>query len=178
MSLFVTTINQILSILTIAGQVVVIFLIALLLVGRRKWPSIFSFTANNSFLFSFIVALIATSGSLFYSEIAGFTPCILCWYQRILMYPQVLLFGTALWKNEYKTADYHIVLSIIGAFIAGYHYLLQIGALPELPCSAVGFSVSCAERFTMSFGYITIPIMAFTAFLMIILLMAVKKRKF
>ena len=158
-------------------QVAAVFLLILLLAGRKRWFSVFNFTANNSFLFAFIVALTATAGSLFYSEIAGFTPCTLCWYQRILMYPQVFLFGVALWKNEYKTADYHIVLSILGALIAGYHYLLQIGVLPELPCSAVGFSVSCAERFTMNLGYITIPLMSLTAFLLIILLMAVKKRR-
>ena len=176
MSLFAAAIIKILPVLAVVGQVVVVFLIILLLVGRKKWFPVFNFVADNSFLFAFIVALTATAGSLFYSEIAGFTPCVLCWYQRILMYPQAILFGTALWKNENKTADYHIVLSGIGAVIAGYHYLLQIGVLPELPCSAVGFSISCAQIFTMSFGYITIPLMAFTAFSLIILLMVVKKQ--
>lgn len=92
------------------------------------------------------------------------------------MYPQVLLFGAALWKSEERIADYIMVMSVVGAFIAGYHYLLQIGVLPELPCSAVGFSVSCAQIFTMGLGYITIPLMAFTAFVIITLLMAVKKQ--
>jgi len=176
MNNFVETVKIILPILTVIGQVVIVFLVILLLAGRKRWPLVFNFTADNSYIFSFIVALTATSGSLFYSEVAGFTPCILCWYQRILMYPQVLLFGTALWKSEEKITDYTIVMSVVGAFIAGYHYLLQIGVLPELPCSAVGFSVSCAQIFTMSLGYITIPLMAFTAFVMIMLLMAVKKR--
>jgi disulfide bond formation protein DsbB len=177
MSPLVSTIHQALAILTIVGQVGAVFLIVLLFFGRKRWSSVFNFTANNSFIFAFTIALIATTASLFYSEIAGFTPCILCWYQRILMYSQVFLFGTALWKNEYITADYHIVLSVVGVFITGYHYLLQIGVMPELPCSAVGFSVSCAERFVMQFGYITIPLMAFTAFVMITLLMFINKRR-
>jgi disulfide bond formation protein DsbB len=176
MSPFVETIRTILPILAVAGQVIIVFLAVLLIFGRKKWPSVFNFTAGNSFLFAFMVALTATAGSLFYSEIAGFTPCVLCWYQRILMYPQVLLFGAALWKSEERITDYITVMSVVGAFIAGYHYLLQIGVLPELPCSAVGFSVSCAQVFTMSLGYITIPLMAFTAFLIIILLMTVKKK--
>jgi len=150
-------------------------LLALLIVSRKKRLSIFDFAANNAFLFAFIVALVAMSGSLFYSEVAGYTPCTLCWYQRILMYPQVILFGVVLWKSERRTADYHIALSALGAFIAGYHYLLQIGILPELPCSATGFSVSCAQVFTMNFGYITISMMSLTAFALIILFMTAQK---
>ena len=74
-------------------------------------------------------------------------------------------------------SDYIMVISTIGAVIAGYHYLLQIGILPELPCSAIGFSVSCAEKFIMSYGYITIPMMAFTAFVLIILSMVFQKAR-
>jgi len=64
-------------------------------------------------------------------------------------------------------SNYSIVLSAIGVAIAGYHYLLQIGVAPELPCSAVGFSATCSQRFVMQFGYITIPMMATTTFLLI-----------
>lgn len=175
MSPFVITINQALAVLTVIGQIIAIVLLASLIVFRKKQSPFFAFISNNAFLFSFIVALVAMSGSLFYSEVAGFTPCVLCWYQRILMYPQVIFFGVALWKGEKRTADYHIALSALGAFISVYHYLLQIGVLSELPCSAVGFSVSCAQKFVMNFGYITIPLMAFTAFVSIILFMLVTK---
>lgn len=168
-------INQILSVSVIAGQVIFILLLVLLFFYWRRRKVFLDFIANNAYLFAFIIALTAMSGSLFYSEIAGFTPCILCWYQRILMYPQVILLAVALWKGDRKTADYHIVLSAIGAFIAAYHYLLQIGVLPELPCSATGFSVSCAQKFVMNFGYITIPMMALAAFLLIIILMVIQK---
>lgn len=170
----VTTINQTLSVLTVIGQVFAIALLAIVIFRKKQFP-FFNFIGNNAYLFSFIFALVAMSGSLFYSEVAGFTPCILCWYQRILMYPQVILFGVALWKGEKQTTDYHIALSALGTFIAGYHYLLQIGILPELPCSAVGFSVSCAQKFVMNFGYITIPLMAFTAFVLIMLSMIAHK---
>lgn len=162
--------------LVVAAQVFTVFLLYVLLFGKKKMAGVFDFLARNAYGFGFFFALAATVGSLFYSEIAGFTPCALCWYQRILMYPQAIMFGMALWRGEEKTTDYHIVFSALGAIIAGYHYLLQIGVLPELPCSAVGFSVSCAEVFTMGLGYITIPLSAFTAFINILLLMLILKK--
>lgn len=165
--------TQILSVLTVVGQVLIIlFLLSLVLRTKHPLADLF---AKNALLFSFIVALIATAGSLFYSEIAGYEPCKLCWFQRIFMYPQVIILGMALYKryggHAYRQAgiaDYAITLSGIGALIAGYHYLLQIGVAPELPCSATGYSVACSQRFVMTFGYITIPMMALTAFLLII----------
>lgn len=161
--------NLILSSLTVIGQIV-IALLAISLVSRQT--RVLNFISKNALLFSFIVALIATLGSLFYSEIAKFEPCKLCWVQRIFMYPQVFLSAIALWiwkKDKLLTlaADNHIALSFMGAVVAGYHYLLQIGIGPDLPCAAVGYSVSCSQRFVMNFGYITIPMMAFTAFLLI-----------
>lgn len=162
----VSTVNIILSSLTIIGQIIVALIIISFISRKTKILELFG---KNAILFSFIVALIAMIGSLFYSEIAGYEPCKLCWFQRIFMYPQVILLGIALWKKDGVLAIYNsITLSIIGAVIAGYHYLLQIGVAPELPCSAVGFSAACSQRFVMQFGYITIPMMAFTAFLLIV----------
>lgn len=165
-------ITQILSVLTVLGQIIIVFLLVCLIVRKRET---LSFVGRNAILFSFIVALAATLGSLFYSEAAGFEPCKLCWFQRIFMYPQVVLLGLALWKRDYRIAIYSIALSAIGAVIAAYHYLLQIGVAPSVPCSAVGYSVSCSQRFVLQFGYITIPMMAFTAFILILLLQIIQK---
>ena len=162
-----TLVNQILSILTVAGQAVVLLILILYFFDAKN--SILAFFSKNSIKFSFIVALVAMLGSLFFSEVAGYEPCKLCWFQRIFMYPQVFLLGLALWKKEKIVAKRNsIMLSVIGAVIASYHYLLQIGIAPELPCSATGYSVACSQRFIMSFGYITIPMMALTAFLLIL----------
>ncbi len=167
------TVNFILSSLTVIGQIIIGIAIVLIATRNKK---LVQFFGKNATLFSFIVALIAMLGSLFYSEIAGYEPCKLCWFQRIFMYPQVILLGIALWKKNGTSTIYNsIVLSAIGALIAGYHYLLQIGIAPEIPCSAVGYSVACSQRFVMSFGYITIPMMAFTAFALIILFMTTQK---
>jgi disulfide bond formation protein DsbB len=168
--------NQIFSILTIIAQATVILLIVSLFFSH-KTTKILHFFGKHAIIFAFSVALIATLGSLFYSEIAGYTPCKLCWYQRILMYPQVLLLGTAYVKRDKGIGIYSIVFSFLGAGIALYHYLLQRGAIDEiLPCTTVGYSVSCAEKFVMNYGYITIPMMAFSAFLLILFLFIAQKR--
>jgi len=106
-----------------------------------------------------------------YSELVGYTPCELCWFQRILMYPQVAILGLALLKKDRNVYVYSIALSIIGVLIASYHYILQIGAAPALTCSSVGAAVSCAQKPFLQFGYITIPMMSLTAFSMILLFM-------
>ena len=169
--------SQIFSVLTIIAEVAAVVLFFSLLFSNKITKKIIKIFGQNATLLAFVVALAATLGSLFYSEIAGYTPCKLCWYQRILMYPQVLLLGLAYLKKDRHITDYSMVLSFLGAGIALYHYLIQRGTIGEiLPCSAVGYSVSCAEKFVMTFGYITIPMMSLSAFLLIFFLMKVQKK--
>ncbi|MBI4415344.1 MAG: disulfide bond formation protein B [Candidatus Kerfeldbacteria bacterium] len=130
---------------------------------------------RNGLQFAFVVALVSMLGSLFYSEIAKYTPCELCWYQRILMYPQTLLLFIALIKKDLGVTKYTLWMSLIGALVAGYHYLLQLNLVPA-PCSAVGYSAACSQRFVMEYGYITIPMMAFTGFVLILLMMVAARR--
>lgn len=171
----VTVVNQFLAILTIISEILVALIILSLLIKTPLTKRFLAFLQRNSLLFAFIIALIATLGSLFFSEIAKFDPCKLCWYQRILMYPQVLLLGGAYLRKEKNIAFYSMIMSIGGAIIAFYHYLLQIGRIGELlPCSAVGYSVSCSQKFVLLFGYITIPMMALSAFLLIIALLSIQ----
>ena len=168
-----STVNQIFSLLTIVGQIIMLVLIVSF---ATKRSGVLNFFAKRALAFSLAVALIATLGSLFYSEIAGYEPCQLCWWQRILMYPQVILLGMAWLKKDKDIVLYSIALSSLGALIAGYNYLLQIGLAPFIGCAAVGYSINCSQRFVMQFGYITIPMMALTAFLLIISFMVVFKR--
>jgi disulfide bond formation protein DsbB len=169
----ISNVNLFFSILTAVGQLMVVVIIVSLVFRNER---LIKFFGGNAILFSFIIALFATLGSLFYSEILGYEPCKLCWFQRIFIYPQVILLGIALWKKNGSTARYNsIALSAVGAIIAGYHYLLQIGVAPEIPCSALGYSVACSQAFVMSFGYITIPMMALTVFAMIIVLFLANK---
>ncbi len=173
---------QILSILTLLGGIWSIITILLLIVQciRRKSPialieKYVRFCGSKAYLGSFIVALLAMSGSLYFSDIALYKPCVLCWYQRILMYPQVALLLVSLIQRTRTITAHILTLSGIGAVIAAFHYYEQITNTQIVPCGIVGMSASCSEKFFMQFGYITIPMMALTAFVMIILLMIMSK---
>ncbi len=166
-----------LSALTVLSQVVLAVALIAWVGGRifniqplnRLFQKYLKLIGNRGIVWAFIVALTATLGSLFYSEIAGYDPCKLCWFQRIFMYPQVVLMGLALWRERRDVKPYSVALAIIGAPIALYHYIVQV--LPSAPvaCSTVGYSASCSDKFVLTFGYISIPVMAFTAFLLIVL---------
>lgn len=170
-------VNLLFSTLTVIGQIIAVLTVIVIVVSwkRKKSHKILVFLEKNAVLFAFIVASVAMIGSLTYSEAVGYTPCELCWFQRILMYPQVAILGLALLKRDRNVYDYSIVLSALGILIATYHYLLQIGAAPALTCSAVGAAVSCSQAPFFGFGYITIPMMSLTAFSMILLFMLALK---
>ena len=154
----------------------VIFSYLLKVVGKAQlWNIMYPLLSNRAVLMGLLVSLTATLGSLYFSEKRGFTPCILCWYQRILMYPQVALFATALYLKKKDIYQYILPISIFGFLIAGYHYYLQNNPNAFAPCSAVGFSVSCSERYSTTFGYITIPFMSLSAFALIITFMLIQR---
>ncbi|MBP7114204.1 MAG: disulfide bond formation protein B [Candidatus Peribacteraceae bacterium] len=163
-----------LSVLTVIGLVIATILILCLLIEilqKRSVASV-SWCARYAMPLMLCVAMTATLGSLFFSEIAGWNPCKLCWYQRIFMYPQVLLLLIALWKKDKNIAVYVLALSLLGMLVSAHHYSEQLALamqpVPDaslIPCDASG--VSCAKteiRFT--FGFITLPMMAFTAFVL------------
>lgn len=118
------------------------------------------------------ISLIATAGSLFFSEVLKYIPCELCWYQRIMMYPLVILLGIASAKKDYRMSCYVSVLSSIGGLISLYHYLIQkVPALHDLG-SACGI-VPCNTDYINWFGFITIPFLALIAFILISVLQMV-----
>jgi disulfide bond formation protein DsbB len=113
------------------------------------------------------ISLIATLGSLFYSEVMHFEPCKLCWFQRILMYPLVFIFGTAYVKKDINIALPGFIFSIIGAPLALYHYITQkIGS--EVADGFCG-PIPCTMEYVNYFGFITIPFMSFVAFTLILI---------
>jgi len=125
-------------------------------------------------VFAFIVSLIATGGSLFLSEVLGYIPCQLCWFQRICMYPLVILLGRAALRDDRNIAGYALPLSIIGGLIAAYHYAEQkIPGLAEIaPCKA---GIPCNTDYLDWFGVITIPLMALVAFILITVFLLMSK---
>ncbi len=111
-------------------------------------------------------ALVAMAGSLFFSEVEKFTPCVLCWYQRVCMYPLIVIVGIGISKKDKKVVDYALPLSLIGTVIAIYHNLLYNKILPEAvaPCE---IGASCLTKYIEWFGFITIPLLSLIAFLII-----------
>lgn len=163
---------QILSILTLSsniffGLAVLLFLFNNFIKRLTLWDKLYRVFSEKALVTAFIVGLTATLGSLYLSEIKGFNPCKLCWLQRIFMYPLPIILGTALLKKTRDVFYYVLPLSVIGALIAGYHFYMQMNPNKIIPCSTVGFSVSCSERFFTYFGYITIPLMSLSAFVII-----------
>lgn len=117
------------------------------------------------------VAWVAMLGSLYYSEIRGFVPCPLCWYQRILMYPLALITLVGVIRGDRGLAAYVLPLSILGMGVSGYHYLIQMGLFGQSNVCAIG--VPCSLRYVNVWGFITIPFQALVAFVLITGLMVI-----
>lgn len=120
---------------------------------------------------AWLVAIVATIGSLYFSEVRNFVPCTLCWYQRILMYPLVVVLGVASYRMDRHAFAYALPLSVLGMFVSTFHYLEQTvpGFAAEALCSA---GVPCSGRYIDWFGFITIPFLALIAFTIITGLLA------
>jgi disulfide bond formation protein DsbB len=130
---------------------------------------------------AWIQAIVATLGSLYFSEVMKFPPCVLCWYQRIFMYPLVFILAVGMVRKDKKIYTYVLPLSITGLLIAIYHNLLYYQIIPESMAPCVN-GVSCTTKFIEWFGFITIPFLSLVAFSVITLCMlfvwrGVKKAK-
>ena len=121
--------------------------------------------------FAWLVAIAATAGSLYFSEVMHFIPCKLCWFQRILMYPLVIVLGIASYRNDRGIAIYVLPISVLGFVIALYHYLEQrIGFSVPALCAE---GVPCTVKYIEWLGFITIPFLSLVAFTLITILMAI-----
>lgn len=124
---------------------------------------------------AWLIALASMLGSLYFSEILHEAPCILCWYQRILIYPLVAIIPIGILLKDKKLHWYVLPLTIPGSAIALYHSLLQWGIIPEkvAPCT---FGVSCLTKQLDLFGFVTLPFLSLLAFLGIVTLMLISKK--
>jgi disulfide bond formation protein DsbB len=159
-----------LSLLALGAQVAVVVLLVTAIGGRAtaraRWWIVDNVGPHATFL-AFVVAAVATAGSLYLSEGANFTPCTLCWYQRIAMYPLVVVLGIATWRRD-DIAPYAYTLAGIGGSISIYHMLVE--RFPSLETSSCDPTNPCSLIWTERFGYQTIPTMALSAFALIIAL--------
>jgi disulfide bond formation protein DsbB len=128
---------------------------------------------GHELLFGAIVAGIAMLGSLYMSEVAHLIPCTDCWYQRIAMYPIAIILGIAAYRDDSKIRPYVAPLAVIGGLISVYHYLIQW--FPNLEGTSCSTSVPCTSAWFRVFGFISIPYMALSAFLLVLVLMWVSR---
>lgn len=125
---------------------------------------------------AWVVAIVATLGSLYFSEVRHFVPCLLCWYQRILMYPLVLILGVATFQQDRQAVKYALPLSLLGVLVSGYHIMVE--RIPALGSGICSSGVPCSLKYIEWLGFITIPTLSFAAFVIITaLLVAVARRK-
>jgi len=166
--------SYIVSILTLLSQLFII-VVALQLLSARKGKELKDparFLGQNAILMGFLAALGATLGSIFYSNVLGYEPCLLCWYQRIFTWPQTIIFGLALLKKKDQSVmDYALVLSSIGALIAVYHIYIELGGADIVGCGAYEGAVSCSRRYVSEFGFVTLPVMSLSVYFGIIVTM-------
>lgn len=133
---------------------------------------------NWTLLFlGWLLVSVSTTISLFFSSVLEYEPCVLCWYQRICLFPMVFILAAGLFpafdKNVIK---YALPLSIAGGLTAFYHTLLYAGIIPESiqPCSK---GVSCTEKYIELFGFVSIPMLSFFAFSTLVTLLLFLKRR-
>jgi disulfide bond formation protein DsbB len=123
---------------------------------------------------AWVVATVTTLGSLYYSEIADFVPCKLCWYQRICMYPLVVILGVAALRRDRSVRFYVVPVAVIGALIAAYHTWIQAYP-PEGGTSFCTLDAPCTERYVWEFGFVSLPLMALISFVFIITMMVLAR---
>jgi len=135
------------------------------------------FDKNWAILFlTWILVSASTLGSVFFSHIMDFAPCVLCWYQRICLFPLVIILATGLFPFDKRVIAYSLPIAIVGWLTAFYHNLLYSGIIPQelQPCSK---GISCTEKYIDLFGFFTIPMLSLISFSAIIILLVFLKRR-
>ena len=136
-------------------------------------------TSNSNWTILFLCWLlvsVSTLGSLFFSYVMEFAPCVLCWYQRICLFPLVIILARGLFPFDKSVVKYALPLATAGWLTAFYHTLLYAKIIPESiqPCSR---GVSCTEEYINLFGFLTIPMLSLLSFSTIIALLLILRRR-
>lgn len=126
---------------------------------------------------AWLIALISTLGAIFLSEVVGVLPCVLCWYQRIAMFPLVVILAVGLLPFDARSVRYALPLAVAGWVIALYHCLLYWGVVPKdlVPC---GEGASCTDVKAELYGFISVPLLSLAAFSLIVVFLLVVKKGF
>jgi disulfide bond formation protein DsbB len=149
------------KVFAVGGVICIALIIALLIDLKTKQKLDLLMQSYGKWLMTLIV-LVSIVITLIYSEAFGFTPCGLCWFERIFLYPQLIIVLVGMYLKDRLTPYYTLVMSVFGFVIAFYHHILQISSDSSLPCPASGGD--CASKIMFEFGFITFPFLAAIAF--------------
>jgi disulfide bond formation protein DsbB len=161
-----------LTLATLLGNIAVVLLFCAFLFAKEKYRAFMGWLGEFSMPISFFITFGATIGSLVYSEVVGYPACILCWIQRVFMYPQAVLYFVAVWRRESLIAPYGFALSIVGGGVALYQWvkdMIHVYSGVIVPCPAVAGLPSCDTIYILKLGYITIPMIALNAFILLLI---------
>ena len=136
---------------------IVVVVVGATAAGRRRLHGL----RADALRMAFSVAAVSTVGSLWFSEVGGFLPCELCWYQRIAMYPLVIILGAAAWRGDPDPRWRVLPMSLVGMALSAYHYQLQL--FPDQG-SSCDIAAPCTQQWVDEFGFVSIPFMAFCGF--------------
>lgn len=165
-------VTVLLAFLGVVGQVLLAALVVVALLRllgvRGPLAAILSVIRGYELWAAFVVSAVATGGSLFFSEVAGYVPCELCWYQRICMYPLVIVTLLAALARDNRVARYLLVLPLVGIGLAIYQLLIERGVVSQTQACLVSAPGGCATKWIEEFGYMTIPLLSLTAFLLVL----------
>lgn len=164
--------NMFLGVGAIFMQIFSILALFVLFLGPKK-NKFLAFIDKHYLTLGFIITLLSALFSLVYSEIIGFIPCYLCWYQRIFMFPLVFIFGAAIWSKDRKVVKYTLPMLSVGFVFSVYqNFFYYFGESSNLPCDASG--ISCYQQLISEFGgYISFPMLALSGYLALIAIVLV-----
>ncbi len=162
--------TKVLAIVTLVGNAAVILLFLTFLFRRASYERMMRFLATHGMPLAFLFSTLSTVGSIVYSEVIGFPACILCWVQRIFMYPLMFILFLAVWRRESVVAPYALLLALVGGAVSLYQWVKDMTHVYGgiiIPCPAVAGLPSCDTVYVNEFGYITIAMLALNAFILI-----------
>ncbi len=163
--------TQVIGFLTLLSNIIFVAVVLVIIFHAGSRYKFYHFIHKYVLELLFAGIMSAVIGSLVYSNIVGFPPCDLCWYQRIFLYPQAIIVFIAMRRGDKTIIDYLVPLSILGAIVALYQSLIQWGiSLGPATIGCVSLGGECAKVYVKTFSYITIPFMSLTVFVYIIAL--------
>jgi disulfide bond formation protein DsbB len=164
------------AVLGVAGQAAAVLLVAVAALGAaglgRPLRAVRSALWGYELWLAFLVTALATGGSLFFSEVAHFLPCELCWYERICMYPLAVVTLLAAFANDHSVARYLMPLPVAGVGLATYHLLIEDGFVSQTQACLVSAPGGCATKWIDEFGWVTIPNLTLTGFVLALAFLA------